>query len=55
MTSKRQPYKTYTREFEIEVLRMMRDSDRPARTKHQSLEDQTPEWVCYEAVERMAA
>jgi transposase len=30
MTSKRQPYKTYTREFKIEALRMMRDSDRTA-------------------------
>jgi transposase len=30
MTIKRKPYKTYTREFKIEALRMMRESDRPA-------------------------
>ena len=30
MTSKRKPYKTYTREFKCEAVRMMRASDRPA-------------------------
>jgi transposase len=30
MTSKRKPYKTYTREFKLEALRLMEESDRPA-------------------------
>ena len=30
MSSKRKPYKTYTREFKFEAVRMMRESDRPA-------------------------
>lgn len=30
MTRKRQPYKTYTKEFKLEAVRMMRESDRPA-------------------------
>lgn len=30
MTTKRKPYKTYTREFKQEAVRMMRESDRPA-------------------------
>lgn len=30
MTSKRKPYKTYPKEFKVEAVRMMRDSDRPA-------------------------
>jgi transposase len=30
MTIKRKPYKTYTREFKFEAVRMMRASDRPA-------------------------
>ena len=30
MTKKRQPYKTYTREFKLEAVRMMEESDRPA-------------------------
>ena len=32
MTKKRKPYRTYTREFKIEALRLMRESDRPAST-----------------------
>jgi transposase len=30
MTSKRKPYKTYTREFKLEAVRIMEESDRPA-------------------------
>jgi transposase len=30
MTRKRKPYKTYTREFKLEALRMMDESDRPS-------------------------
>jgi transposase len=30
MTTKRKPYKTYTKEFKLEALRRMRESDRPA-------------------------
>ena len=30
MTSKRKPYKTYTKEFKLEAVRMMESSDRPA-------------------------
>ena len=30
MTSKRKPYKTYTREFKLEALRLMEESERPA-------------------------
>ena len=30
MTSKRKPYKTYTREFKLEAVRMMTESDRPS-------------------------
>ena len=30
MTSKRKPYKTYTREFKIEAVRLMAESDRPS-------------------------
>ena len=30
MTRKRQPYKTYTREFKIEAVRLMTESDRPS-------------------------
>ena len=30
MTKRRQAYKTYTREFKLEALRLMRDSDKPA-------------------------
>ena len=30
MTSKRRPYKTYPKEFKLEVVRMMETSDRPA-------------------------
>lgn len=30
MTSKRKPYKTYTKEFKLEALRMMDESDRPS-------------------------
>ena len=29
MTIKRKPYNTYTKEFKLEALRMMSDSDRP--------------------------
>ena len=29
MTKKRKPYKKYTREFKIEAVRLMRESDRP--------------------------
>lgn len=29
MTAKRKPYTTYTREFKLEALRMMAESDRP--------------------------
>jgi len=29
MTRKRKPYKTYTREFKLEALRLMEQSDRP--------------------------
>ncbi len=30
MTRKRKPYKTYPKEFKLEALRMMEESDRPA-------------------------
>jgi len=30
MSSKRKPYNTYTKEFKLEALRMMDESDRPA-------------------------
>ncbi|TDR20692.1 transposase [Marinicella litoralis] len=30
MTSKRKPYKTYTREFKLEAVRLMDESDRPS-------------------------
>ena len=30
MTSKRKPYKTYTKEFKLEALRLMEESERPA-------------------------
>ena len=30
MTSTRKPYNTYTKEFKLEALRMMAESDRPA-------------------------
>ena len=30
MTRKRQPYKTYTREFKVEAVRLMQASDRPS-------------------------
>jgi transposase len=30
MTRKRKPYKTYTREFKLEAIRLMEQSDRPA-------------------------
>ncbi len=30
MTSRRKPYKTYPKEFKLEALRMMEESDRPA-------------------------
>ena len=30
MPTKRKPYKTYTREFKLEALRLMEESDRPA-------------------------
>ena len=30
MTSKRKPYNTYTKEFKLEAIRLMNDSDRPA-------------------------
>lgn len=30
MTRKRKPYKTYSREFKLEALRLMEESDRPA-------------------------
>jgi transposase-like protein len=30
MTSKRKPYQTYTREFKLEGVRLMNESDRPA-------------------------
>ena len=30
MTNKRKPYKTYTKEFKLEAIRMMQASDRPA-------------------------
>lgn len=29
MTSKRKPYKTYTREFKVEAIRLMEESGRP--------------------------
>ena len=29
MTRKRKPYKTYTREFKLEAVRLMEESDRP--------------------------
>lgn len=29
MTRKRKPYKTYTKEFKLEAVRMMEESDRP--------------------------
>lgn len=30
MTSKRKPYKTFTREFKLEAIRLMETSDRPS-------------------------
>ena len=30
MTNKRQPYKTYSREFKLEAIRLMNESDRPS-------------------------
>lgn len=30
MNSKRKPYKTYTKEFKLEAIRLMEESDRPA-------------------------
>jgi transposase len=30
MNSKRKPYKTYTREFKVEAVRLMSESDRPS-------------------------
>ena len=30
MNAKRKPYNTYTKEFKLEALRMMDESDRPA-------------------------
>ncbi len=30
MTTKRKPYKTYTKEFKLEALRLLEESDRPA-------------------------
>jgi len=30
MTTKRKPYKTYTREFKLEAVRLMNESDRPS-------------------------
>ena len=30
MTKKRKPYKTYTKEFKLEAIRLMETSDRPA-------------------------
>lgn len=30
MNSKRKPYKTYPKEFKVEAVRMMRESDKPA-------------------------
>jgi len=30
MTSNRKPYKTFTREFKLEALRMMEQSDKPS-------------------------
>ena len=30
MSSKRQPYKTYTKEFKMEAIRLMAQSDRPS-------------------------
>ena len=30
MTTKRKPYNTYTKEFKLEAIRMMDESDRPA-------------------------
>ena len=29
MTRKRKPYKTYTKEFKLEALRLMEESERP--------------------------
>ena len=30
MSRKRQPYKTYTKEFKLEAIRLMNESDKPA-------------------------
>lgn len=30
MTRKRQPYKTYTKEFKLEAVKLMKESDRSA-------------------------
>jgi len=30
MTKKRQPYKTYTKEFKLEAVRLMKESDKPS-------------------------
>ena len=31
MVTKRKPYKTFTKEFKLEAIRLMKESDRPAR------------------------
>lgn len=33
MTLKNQPYKTYTKEFKLEAIRLMEASDKPAAEK----------------------
>jgi transposase len=30
MVTKRKPYKTFTKEFKLEAVRLMKESDRPA-------------------------
>ena len=37
MTTKRKPYNTYTKEFKLEALRLMEESDRPASEVAMSL------------------
>ncbi len=41
MTAKRKPYNTYTKEFKLEALRLMDESDRPASEIAMQLRYQT--------------
>ncbi len=43
MTRKRKPYKTYTKEFKQEAIRLMEDADRPASNIAMELNIKGPE------------